>query len=153
MNKKFVYIEKHKKYKIIHFDMLLWKFPSEFELKKQLFKLSKDKKLKYKKVKSTKFFEYFVLIDKNFYSKIKFNILYDFFIPVQSLFPYFLKDKSPGRYVVKTPFNSYEVLKDIDFITSLKIVEEEADIRIEKEDLDVYMNKYFNGEENDFIRI
>ncbi|MDK2946712.1 hypothetical protein SAMN04488588_1768 [Geotoga petraea] len=153
MSKEFVYMVKRKKYKISHVDMLLWKFPSEFELKKQLFRLSKDKKIKYKKVKSTRSFQYFVLIDKGFYNKILFNIRYDFLIPVQTLFPHFLKGKNPGRYVVKTPFCSYEVLKDVDFITSLKPVEEDEDINILKEDLDDYMNKHFGREENDFIRI
>jgi hypothetical protein len=153
MIENFEYKLNNKKYKISHFDMLIWKFPSEFELKKQLFRLSKNKKVKYKKVKSTNNFQYFVLYDKKSYNKTIFNIKYDFLVPIQSLFPYFLKDKSPGRYVVKTPFNSYEVLKDVDFITSLKPVEEEENMEINQSDIDDYMKRLFKGEENDFIRI
>jgi hypothetical protein len=55
--------------------------------------------------------------------------------------------------VVKTPFNSYEVLKDVDFITSLKPVEEEENMEINQSDIDDYMKRLFKGEENDFIRI
>lgn len=143
----------NKKYKIIHLDMLIWKFPSEFELKKQLFNLSRHKSVKYKKIKSTKSFQYFVLFDKKSLSKNLFSLKYDFLIPIQSIIFFFVKEKTPGRYYIKTPLNTYEVLKDVDFITSLKPVEEKEDFEITESDIQKYMKNEFKGEENDFIRI
>ena len=144
---------KNKKYKVIHIDMLIWKFPSEFELKKQLFNLSKHKDVKYKKIKSTNSFQYFALFDKKSYYKPLRSLKYDYFIPIQSIIIFFTKDKTPGRYHIKTPLNTYEVLKDVDFITSLKPVEEKEDIEITIDDINNYMKKDFKDEENDYIRI
>lgn len=152
--KKYIEIKlKNKKYKITHIDMLVWKFPSEFELKKQLYSISRHNKVKYKKIKSTQIFQYYALFDKKSYYKNFITMKFDYIIPVQSLLSFFLKDKSPGRYYIKTPFNTYEYLKDVDFFTSLKPVNEKEDIEIKEEEIIKFMKKDFKGEENDFIRI
>ncbi|MGM0640820.1 MAG: hypothetical protein ACQESN_05310 [Thermotogota bacterium] len=153
MKNKFEFKIKNKKYKVEHIDMLIWKFPSEFELKKQLFNLSRHKSVKYKKIKSTKSFQYYTLFSKKSLYKNFLSMKYDYFIPIQSIIIFFIKDKAPGRYYVKTPFNIYEVLKDVDFITSLKPVEEKENFEITESDIKKYMTKNFKGEENDFIRI
>ncbi len=143
------------KVKIDHLECFIKPFKNEFELKKCYFDQIENKIIYYKNIFS-RVNNYYLILLKKEYMKIKYSFNYDLFLPVQSLMIDDLLEKDEGKYVFGSDFGNYIFYKDENFVYSGVRDDEKfenVDYLYSNEELSEKAKVILENKKNNYIKI
>lgn len=143
---------KGKKVCINHLDLFIKPFKNDFQLRKVYFEEIKNKLIEFKKLYSSDM-NYYLVMSKRDYRRCKYSLLYDIYLPVQSIILKKVLELPEGKYIVGTPFNNYEFIRNKEFAFSGLPSKEEATFFIDNDELISIAKRSLQEKKNVFNRI